>query len=123
LPLSISLFRKRLRERKSGVTISSLRWASQESWRVLISSWRRVFCSGVRDATQAGLSKLSPFGGIVDEEVEEALGAPKKDVMDALTLGFLESDRAKEVALRLTGVVILHSFEDAGSFTDEVMTS
>jgi hypothetical protein len=28
-------------------------------------------------------------------------------VMDALTLGFLESDRARVVALRLTGVVIL----------------
>ena len=76
---AFSRCRKRLRSRKSLVRTSSLSCASQLSCSVSISSRSSSRCSGVSLATHASLSK-----GAVD-----SLGAPKKDVMLPLALGFL----------------------------------
>jgi len=75
-PEARSDFRKRLRERNSGVTSSSFRWASQDSWRVAISRVKSSFCSGVSLATQAFLSKVLTMGAVlvVDLVVEVGSG-------------------------------------------------
>ena len=83
--------------------MSSLRWASQLSCRVSISSFRRSFCSVVSDSVHLALSKGVSFAAAV------GLGAPKKDVMLLLALGFLASRAADvaSVALRFRLIVIM----------------
>lgn len=99
MPVSISLFRKRLSSIKLGVRISSFRCANQLSSSVSISSFTKVLCSGVSFATHLALSNLG-VAGVVEmippavlpmglEKVEVDFGAPKKDVMLESVFGFL----------------------------------
>lgn len=86
---------------------SSLRWASQLSWRVSISSLRSSRCSSVSLATHFSLSKFVTGAAAADDvpdglELEEMVfGALKNEVMLPLALGFFASAAARSAALRL----------------------
>ena len=92
---------------------SSLSWASQLSWRVSISSFRSSRCSSVSLATHFSLSKFVTGAAAADSvpdglELEETVfGAPKKEVMLPLALGFFASAAARSAALRFRlGVMV-----------------
>jgi len=107
------------------VVISSLRWASQLSCSVSISSWSSSRCSSVNDLTHFALSNLGPAGS---EPVDAppvvvvllllpaaGLGAPKKDMMLAFCFGFLASDPAAcDAALRLRVDIMCTRFSRGG---------
>ena len=94
MPAFVSRSRKRLRSRKSFDTKSSLRWTSQLSCRLLISSCRSCFCSGVSDATHLALLKLVP-------DVEEGTEAKKEVMLVPTDLDFFAALVASIWALRL----------------------
>lgn len=88
-PPSVSFFRNLFRLRNSDVVTSSLRWASQDSCKVSISSFSSSFCSSESLATHATLSN---FGAAVVPSFPSpvppafllpraGLGWPKNDVM------------------------------------------
>lgn len=120
LPASCSRFKKRLSSRKLGLVTSSRSSLSQLSCRVPISKARRSRCSSVSPLTHFSLSHFTAAGGggdeetpvlpavvgfAVDGEEETGFGAPKNEVMLALTLGFLGSLVGRAAALRFRDMV------------------
>ena len=89
---------------------SSFRTANQLSWSVSISSLSSDLVSGSSFAIHASLSKttgagsVGGFEGFVLDVLGLDLGAPKKDVMLPLDLGFFASAAARSTALRFRGV-------------------
>ena len=136
MPLSCSFFKNRFNSKKLGLVISSLSSLSQLSCRLSISITRRCFCSSLRVAIHFFFHSLCAAGAGVGDDAgtvgrEEAgasaeeggsvealesvtfgvvgvltFGGPKKEVMEALVLGFLASERGSAVvALRLRDIV------------------
>lgn len=111
--------------RKSGLVICEWSTASQLSWSVAISSLSRPLVSSDNFASHASLSNLI---GVLTVRGDEScdwddtvgllalvvalgvvgldLGAEKKDVMDALALGFLTESVTASTALRLRDMLL-----------------
>lgn len=119
-PPSFSFFRNLFKSRNSFETTSSFKTPSQLSCRVSISSLRRSFCSSESLATHTSLSNTTDGTAVeeagwrtsadtvspVADTVGFGLGGAKKEVIDALALGFFAASAARSTALRFRDMVL-----------------